>query len=169
MTSELAYKQAIDQAMCYGHTVLIEQAVTGREIEVAVYEADPVVSSPGEIQLKKGFYDFSAKYDSNSTAEVKVPADLTENELKTAQALALEAARVSYCRTYARVDLFLAHGGWYINEINTVPGFTSISLYPKLTAHAGMGLSSLLWRMIHDALRHDRVQVGQSEDASWQG
>ena len=90
VTSEIAYKQAIDQAMCYGSTVLIEQAVTGREIEVAVLlEADPVVSSPGEIQLKKGFYDFSAKYDDTSTAEVKVPADLTENELKTAQALAL--------------------------------------------------------------------------------
>lgn len=165
VTSELEYVQAVEQSMSYGNTVLIEQATIGREIEVAILlESEPVVSLPGEIQLQEGFYDFSAKYDQSSAAIVKVPADLTGEEISTARLLALQAAKASYCRTYARVDLFLANGDWFINEINTIPGFTSISLYPKLMAHEGIGLSALLLRMIHDAVRHDSVQVSQLED-----
>lgn len=146
-------EEAISMALQYSDRVLIEQGVVGREIEVAVLLDDhPMVSVPGEISVRSGFYDYEAKYNDPNAATIHVPADLTREQIQAAKNLAMQAARASYCCTYARVDLFLAQEKWWINEINTVPGFTAISLYPQLIAHEGLGLSSLLRRMLDHAL-----------------
>ena len=154
---------AITLACRFDRKVLVEQAVPNvREIEISVLgNEDPIVSIPGEIVPGNEFYDYAAKYlDDNS--QLIIPAQLGEEQVRQVQLLALQAFQVADCSGLARVDFLLddATGALYLNEINTLPGFTRISMYPKLWEASGIPYPELVDRLLALALeRHqDRLQ-----------
>ncbi len=150
--SEQEVKQAIEDALGYGHKVLVEEAIGGREIEVAVLDG-PRVSVPGEIVIEKDWYDFEAKYEDEASQFV-CPADLTEVETAHVQELAARAFTALECRGLARVDfLFEQPGrGFLLNEVNTMPGFTPISGFPKMWQASGMSYPELCDELVRLAL-----------------
>jgi len=142
---------ALDLALAYDHKALVEQAAIGpREIEVSVLGNDVLEASlPGEIVPDREFYDYDSKYSENSRTELKVPAPLSGVEERTIRDLALRAFRAVDARGYARVDFFLeASGRVLLNEINTIPGFTSISMFPRLWEATGLCYPDLLERLL---------------------
>ncbi|MBI2428581.1 MAG: D-alanine--D-alanine ligase [Ignavibacteriales bacterium] len=150
---------AIELAGQYDRKILVEKAVTKpREIEVSVLgNNEPVVSLPGEIIPSNEFYDYDAKYvDGKSTAVI--PAKLPKNIVKKIQQYAAEAFKVLDCAGMARIDFLVQKDGKiFLNEINTIPGFTSISMYPKLWEASGIKYPELLDRLIQLAIdRHDQ-------------
>ncbi|WP_025806299.1 D-alanine--D-alanine ligase [Pseudomonas chlororaphis] len=162
VTSEAQYNAAIELALGFDEKVLVESAVSGREIECAVLGNDqPIASGCGEIVVGSGFYSYDSKYIDDQAAQVVVPADLSEEVSERIRALAVEAFQVLGCSGLARVDVFLTQGGEVlINEINSLPGFTRISMYPKLWQAAGMTYSELVSRLIELALeRHAARQA----------
>jgi D-alanine-D-alanine ligase len=149
---------AVDHAFEFDTKVLAEQAVVGaRELECSVLgNDDPIVSVPGEIVVDHadGFYSYRAKYIDEKGSSPRIPADLTPGVASAVQLLALRAFRVLECAGMARVDFFLSPGGeLYVNEINTIPGFTSISMYPKLWEASGIPPRELVARLIDLALK----------------
>ncbi|HCC22997.1 TPA: D-alanine--D-alanine ligase [Candidatus Falkowbacteria bacterium] len=133
--------------------VVIEQGVTGgREIEVSVLSntvTDIRCSLPGEIKAGAEFYDYDDKYKNNA-AELIVPAELRPEQLKELDDLAKQVYLLATCRGFARVDFFItADGQILVNEINTIPGFTPISMYPKLWAASGLSYRDLISHLIH--------------------
>jgi D-alanine-D-alanine ligase len=159
--AELA--DAIDLACCYDRKILVETAApNAREIEVSVLgNDDPIASIPGEIIPGHEFYDYEAKYLDDSS-QLLIPAPLDEATVQEVQNTALRAFKVADCAGLARVDFLLddASGLLYLNEINTMPGFTRISMYPKLWEASGLSYPELVDRLIALALeRHaDRLQ-----------
>lgn len=158
-----AARHAIDVAASYDRQVIIEEAIVGREIEISVLgNEDPRASVAGEITPGADFYDYADKYEAG--AELTIPADLSASELAEVQALAIAAYRACKVEGLARVDFFYEDGsrgagtrGWLVNEINTMPGFTPISMYPKMWQAAGLDYPSLLDELVQLALaRHDR-------------
>lgn len=150
---------AIELAGQYDRKILVEKAVvTPREIEVSVLgNNQPIVSLPGEIIPSNEFYDYDAKYvDGKSTAEI--PAKLPKNIVKKIQRYATEAFTVLDCAGMARIDFLVQKDGKiFLNEINTIPGFTSISMYPKLWEASGIKYPELLDRLIQLAIdRHNQ-------------
>jgi D-alanine-D-alanine ligase len=118
---------------------------------------DPAASLPCEILPSKEFYDYEDKYLLDR-AEFRLPAELSEPQTAELRRLAVECYRAVECEGMARVDFLLesSTGKLYLNEINTIPGFTSISMYPKMWEHSGLGFSALLDRLIELALkRHE--------------
>ncbi|RUY06245.1 ATP-grasp domain-containing protein, partial [Mesorhizobium sp. M7A.F.Ca.CA.004.04.1.1] len=155
------FEQAIDTAFRYDGKVLIEEFVEGREIEFSVLErADGslTVSLPGEIipAGKHGFYTYEAKYLDADGALVKVPADVPATVADKAREMARQAFQALGCEAMARVDFFLrADGSLLVNEVNTIPGFTDISMYAKALAASGIGYSQTIDVLIEHALaRH---------------
>jgi D-alanine-D-alanine ligase len=162
---------AIDQAAGFDRKIVVEQAVGGRgnrssmgkarELEVAVLGNDePVASVVGEIVPGKEFYDYEAKYLSEGSQAI-IPAKLTKKQSRQVQAMALDAFRACDCAGLARVDFLLEpadSGRLYLNEINTMPGFTSISMYPKLWEASGMKYRDLISRLIELALERKAEQ-----------
>lgn len=155
---------AIDLAASYDRKIVVEQGVGGRrgkarELEVAVLGNDkPEASVVGEIVPGKEFYDYEAKYLSEGS-ELIIPAKLTKKQTKEVQQMAVEAFRACDCAGLARVDFLMEPGTnsgkagrIYLNEINTLPGFTSISMYPKLWAASGVAYSDLIDRLIELAV-----------------
>jgi len=147
--------EAIELAGQYDRKVLVEQGVKiAREIECSVLgNDDPIASIPGEIIPSNEFYDYDAKYvDGKSKAEI--PAKLPRPVIKKIQQYALAAFKVLDCAGMARVDFLVTRktNRVYLNEINTLPGFTSISMYPKLWQESGIGYPDLLDRLITLAL-----------------
>lgn len=145
---------AIGTALEYDTVALVERALSVREIEVSVLgNVDPEASVPGEVVPGDTFYSYDDKYI-NDGSQLIVPAPLDASAAETAQSLALAAYRLLGCAGLARVDLFLdrADGRFWINEVNTMPGFTSISMYPRLWAASGVPLSDLVDRLLHLAL-----------------
>ena len=143
---------AVDEAFTFDSKVLIEEAIAGREIECAVLQIDGLAhASPlGEIKIdpRFEFYDFEAKYLDGSTTVV-LPQDLPSEAIQRAAVTAFDALG---CEGLARVDFFYANdGSLIINEINTMPGFTSTSVYPKLWSHAGKSYSELITTLIEGA------------------
>jgi D-alanine-D-alanine ligase len=126
-----------------------------REIECAVLGGDtPRASIPGEITIDHpdGFYSYAAKYVDESGAAIKIPADLTAAQVAEVQRLALATFQTLECEGLARVDLFLDNGGkLYVNEINTLPGFTAVSMFPKLWQASGVSAGQLMNVLIEDA------------------
>jgi D-alanine-D-alanine ligase len=152
--------KALEDAFRYDSKVLIEKAILAREIEISVMEnqadfTDPLVSLPGEVISSHEFYSYEAKYLDENGASLMIPAQLSESQIQEAQALAKKAFRTFECEGLARVDLFIdkSSGKMYLNEINTLPGFTSISMYPKLWEASGIPYSELLTRLINLALQ----------------
>jgi len=144
-----AWDHAIQDALTYDRKVLVEQAINGRELECAVMGNDaPQASGVGEVR-SGSFYSYEEKYASSSHAEIIIPAEVTATELAALQQTALATYRILECTGMARVDMFLTpEGGIYVNEVNTIPGFTHISMYPKLWEHSGMEYSALIDRLI---------------------
>ncbi len=138
---------AIEFAFKYDNSILIEKAVNAREIECAVLGNDePEASTLGEIIPKHEFYSYEAKYIDADGASLSIPADLSEEVSAQIRKSAVSAFKILNCCGMARVDFFLdrTNGNFYLNEINTLPGFTSISMYPKLWEYSGTGYSELL-------------------------
>jgi D-alanine-D-alanine ligase len=151
---------AIDLACQYDRKVIVEQGVEARELECSVLGNDePIASLPGEIIPSREFYDYEAKYvDENS--RLLIPAPLAEDQVKRVQELAIKTFLVTECAGMARVDFFLDKGTGQIlvNEINTIPGFTSISMYPKLWEATGIPYPDLIDRLIQLALERHRAK-----------
>ena len=149
---------AMDLAAEFAQKILVERAIRGREIEVSVLgNEDPKASIPGEIVPHREFYDYAAKYLEEGT-RLLIPAKLTRAQVKRFQEYAVRAFRALECLGMARVDFFLEHrtGRILLNEINTIPGFTSISMYPKLWEASGLSYRDLLDRLIDLALAQHR-------------
>jgi len=148
---------ALATAAEYDRKVVVERGVDAREIELSVLgNDDPLASIAGEIIPSREFYDYNAKYV-DEDSRLLIPAPLSESQVKEAQQLALSAFKVLECSGMARVDLFLDRKTekFYLNEINTLPGFTSISMYPKLWGYSGIPYPQLIDRLITLALeRH---------------
>lgn len=144
-------KESIKTAFLYDRKVLVEEGIPAREIECSVLGNDePKASVPGEVIPFREFYDYRDKYIEGKTG-FKIPADLTEEQIAEVQRLSLEAYRAIDCSGMARVDLFLdrRNGAFYVNEVNTIPGFTEISMYPKLWEASGLPFSQLLDELIN--------------------
>lgn len=150
---------AFAAAFVYDDKAVVEQAVIGREVECSVLgNEDPRVSIVGEIVPDREFYDYESKYSNTSATELRIPAPITESAARDVRELALRMYRVMGCEGYARVDFFLTSGDRVVaNEVNTIPGFTSISMYPKLWEASGLGYADLLTRILELAFeRHER-------------
>ena len=149
---------AIQLAAEYDRKIIVERGIAGRELECAVLGNEaPVASLPCEILPSREFYDYEDKYLLN-TAQTKVPADLPHEKTEELRALAVGCYRAVECEGMARVDFFLeaATDRLYINEINTIPGFTSISMYPKMWEHSGIAFPALIDELIELALARAR-------------
>ena len=149
---------AMDFAAEFAQKIVVERTIRGREIELSVLgNEDPKASIPGEIIPHREFYDYAAKYLEEGT-RLLIPAKLTKAQVKKFQELAVRAFRALECLGMARVDFFLEHrtGRMLLNEINTIPGFTSISMYPKLWEASGLPYRALLDRLIELALAQHR-------------
>jgi len=145
---------AMDEAAQFAQKILIERAVTAREIEVAVLgNEDPQTAVPGEIIPHREFYDYTAKYLEEGT-QLRIPAKLAPAQVRKFQDFARRAFLAIECRGMARVDFFLEKrtGKIYLNELNTIPGFTSISMYPKMWEASGISYPQLIDRLIELAL-----------------
>jgi D-alanine-D-alanine ligase len=141
---------ALDLACEFGMKVMVEKAVDAREIEVSVLgNHEPQASVPGEIIPHREFYDYTAKYLEDGT-QLVIPAVLKPAQVQKIQALAVKAFRAVELTGMARVDFFLEKKGTklYLNEVNTIPGFTSISMYPKLWEASGIGFRELIDKLI---------------------
>lgn len=153
---------AIRLAAEYDRKVIVERGIAGRELECAVLGNEaPVASLPCEILPSREFYDYEDKYLLDA-AQTKVPADLPHEKTEELRALAVACYRAVECEGMARVDFFLeaATDRLYINEINTIPGFTSISMYPKMWEHSGIEFPALIDELIELALaRHRRKKA----------
>ncbi len=149
--------KAMDEAARYDRRLLIEQGIDGREIEVSVLgNDDPIASLPGEVIPGDEFYSYADKY-LNDNAQLIIPAPLDERQVKEAQRLAIESFMAIDACGLARCDFLLDKetGKLWMNEINTIPGFTSISMYPKLWEASGIPYPELIDRLVQLALeRH---------------
>ncbi|OJV94121.1 MAG: D-alanine--D-alanine ligase A [Microbacterium sp. 67-17] len=150
------FDAAVELALAEDDKALVETAIVGREIEVAVLEtpgAPARASLPGEIVLTtREFYDFEGKYLGGDGAEVVCPAVLTDDEIAALQAAAIRAFDAVGGRGLARVDFFLTPAGIYVNELNTMPGFTPISMFPKCWIASGMTYAELISDLLDTAL-----------------
>ena len=151
---------ALDKAFDYDMKVLVEEGVAGREIECAVLGNDePVASVPGEIIVHHddGFYSYDAKYVSENGAALQIPAVLDAEVSAEVRRLAIATFQALECSGLGRVDFFLQpNGELLVNEINTLPGFTAISMYPKLWAASGVPPRELVARLIDLAIERHR-------------
>ena len=142
---------ALELAFRYDRKVIVERGLDVREVEVSVLGNDePEASPPGEIVPDREFYDYDSKYAADSRTELHIPARLSPAASEAVRALALSAFRAVDAAGYARVDCFVERGSQRVllNEINTIPGFTSISMYPKLWQASGLAYPELLARLV---------------------
>ncbi|MEG0483681.1 MAG: D-alanine--D-alanine ligase [Acinetobacter sp.] len=156
--NEQEYLKALDYAFEYDEKVLIEKFIKGREIECGVLgNYYPKASVCGEVVVKSSFYSYEAKYIDNQSSEVVIPALISEEESKKLRDISIKAFKVLGCLGLARVDFFLTEKGEILlNEVNTLPGFTNNSMYPKLWENTGISYSELITQLLELALeRHE--------------
>ena len=146
-------RDAVVHASTFDEWVLAEEIVHGREIEVGILGDDPPRASlPGEVVPAADFYDYADKYE-DGKAELRAPAPLTDDQVAQVQRLAVRAFEACRCEAMARVDFFLRDdGSFVVNEMNTIPGFTPISMYPRLWEVSGVPYAELLDRLIDLAI-----------------
>lgn len=157
--SEADFASALTEAFRYDRKVLVERAIVGREIEVAVLGNEtPKASVLGELVVHAEFYSYEAKYIDADGATAVIPADLPTEVVQKIQELAIKAFQVTECEGMARVDFFVTkNNAIYLNELNTIPGFTKISMYPKLWEASGVSYSELIDQLLTLAIaRHER-------------
>lgn len=154
-----ALMAAVAKASEYDRKVLVEATVTGREIECAMLgNVQPEASICGEVKAQDGFYDYESKYIDADGAQLMIPANLTEAQTQAIQQVATQAFEALECRGLARVDVFLTPDDKVIiNEINTLPGFTRISMYPKLWAESGLPYPALIDKLIQLAIEDHQI------------
>lgn len=155
--NEATLRTALDEAAKHDRRIIVEEAVSQpRELEVAVLGNDSPEASPvGEITYQSDFYDYDTKY-SEGKADLIIPADVPKSIAEQCQVLAIEAFKAVDAAGLARVDFFYATNKLYLNEINTMPGFTTTSMYPKLWEAAGLSYSELVKRLIELGLERKR-------------
>jgi len=148
---------AMAEAFRYDRKALVEQAIEGRQVECSVLGNDRPQASPlGEIAFTREFYDYVAKYE-DPTTRLIIPADLPADLVRSLQAMAIAAFQAVDCAGMGRVDFFLGPNDQpYLNEINTIPGFTPVSMYPKLWEAAGLSYRDLITRLIELGLERHR-------------
>ena len=146
-------REALKLALSFDNKVLVEEFIDGQEVEVAVLGNDsPFASVCGEIDSGADFYDYEAKYISN-TSSLYIPARIADQTAENVRDLAVKIFLAMGCRGLSRVDFFVTRDGEIVfNEINTMPGFTSISMYPKLFAASGIPYTELIDNLIALAL-----------------
>jgi D-alanine-D-alanine ligase len=151
---EKELKRGIEEAFIYDRKIIIEEYIQGRELECSVLDTDlahaePLASVPGEVISSQEFYSYDAKYIDKQGAILDIPASLPEHTAKKIQALAVQTFKILAGEGLARVDFFLKpDGNVVVNEINTMPGFTKISMYPKLWEASGISYTALIDRLI---------------------
>jgi D-alanine-D-alanine ligase len=155
---EREFFSAVREAFLYDDKILVEEMIVGREIECAVLGRTdaPRASALGEVVVGGGhkFYSYTAKYLDDDGAEIVVPTKIAPSIAKRVREIALRAYRALECEGLARVDFFVTlRGRVYVNEVNTIPGFTDISMYPKLWAHEGLKGSRLVEELLRLALQ----------------
>jgi D-alanine-D-alanine ligase len=158
VTSRDQFARAIKEAFRYDSKILLEEHIRGREIECSVLgNENPVASLPGEIITRHDFYSYDAKYIDEKGARLIIPAKLPARITRKVREIAIDSFKVLCCEGMARVDFFLTRQGKIIvNEINTIPGFTTISMYPKLWEASGVSYTELIDRLIQLALHRFR-------------
>lgn len=149
-----SFYEGVLEAFKYDTKIIVEEAIDGREIECSVLgNEDPVASLPGEIKPRHGFYSYEAKYTDKDGAELIIPAKLTEDEISMVNRTSIKAFKALCLEGLARVDGFLIDDGTFIvNEANTMPGFTMISMYPKLWEASGISQSELAKMLVEYAI-----------------
>jgi D-alanine-D-alanine ligase len=157
VTSMDAFADAVEKSFKEDNKLVVERGVVGREVEVAVLEgragAKPRVSVAGEIIVKgRDFYDFEAKYLDEDSVDLVIPAQLTDDELQEMQEIARKAFHAIGGEGLGRVDFFLTKNGFIVNEINTMPGFTRLSMFPSLWQASGLDYRALITELIELAL-----------------
>ncbi len=158
--SKETLEAAVDEAFLFDRRVLVEQGVVGREVEIGGLGGynDPELSPIGEIVPDRAFYDYNSKYEEDSSSELIIPADLDDSIVSEIQSIARKAWRALDLYGLARIDFFVTNEGVVLlNEINTMPGFVSISMYPRMFRHAGYTDEDLVRRLVELAFeREDR-------------
>lgn len=165
--TEEEFIAALDEAHRHDSVALVEAGIAGREIEVAVLGNPPYhqASVAGEIEPEGDFYSYDSKYSSTSQSKITIPAAISTEQLQKVRQWALKAYELLGCSGLARVDFFLeADGTIYLNELNTLPGFTNISMYPKLWRHEGISYAQLIERFISLALEGTIKAVKTEEE-----
>ena len=160
--NESELDKALAEAALYDSKIVVERGIEGREFECGVLgNLDPAASTPCEILPSREFYDYEDKYLLD-TARVELPAKLTAEQTGEMQRLAIECFKATGCEGMSRVDFLLerATGELYINEINTIPGFTSISMYPKMWEYSGIPYPALLDKLIELAMERQTRRRG---------
>lgn len=154
-TTKAEFEFAVEEAFKYDTKIIIEEFIKGREIECAVLgNENPEASIPGEIVPRSDFYSYKAKYIDEKGAILKIPAELSEIVVKKIQQTAVQSFKTLCCEGMARVDLFLTPDNEiFVNEINTIPGFTQISMYPKLWEISGIPYKKLIDKLIEFAIK----------------
>lgn len=145
------FENGLKDAFTYDSKVLAEEFVQGREIECSVmgHNHSPKASLPGEVIAHHEFYSYEAKYVDEKGASIVIPAQLTAQEIEKIQKMAVQTYQVMGCDGLTRVDFFLKKNGeLFVNEINTIPGFTKISMYPKMWEATGVGYTDLITKLI---------------------
>lgn len=155
--TDAEWMTARSEALRYDRKLLVEEFIRGQEIEVAVLgNDDPQASIPGEVAPRHDFYSYEAKYLDEHGALLRIPAELSPEVANQVRQMAVKAFRILECAGMARVDFFVADGSRiYVNEINTIPGFTKISMYPKRWEASGLSYRELIERLMRLAIeRH---------------
>jgi D-alanine-D-alanine ligase len=160
--NEKEYQPAVKEAFQYDRKVILEEFIEGRELECAVLGNEtPEASLPGEVISTHEFYSYNAKYLDENGAALEIPAKLPKELAEEIQALAIKTFQALNCEGLARVDFFLrGTRELVVNEINTMPGFTRISMYPKLWEASGIGYTELIGRLIDLAIARHRQEKG---------
>ncbi len=148
------FSSAISEAFTYDNKILIEEAIVGKEVECSILgNDDPIASLPGEIVANHEFYDYDAKYFDEKGAVLCIPANIPKEKIKEVQALAIKTFKTLCLEGMARIDFFYTKDQtFFVNEANTIPGFTNISMYPQLWEASGMSYAALVDRLIELAL-----------------
>lgn len=168
VTDEASFHEALALAFQFDTKVIVESALDGREVEVSVLgNSNPFVSVPGEIIPDDGFYSYDSKYTDENGASLEIPAKIDGETVQNLQNVALKTFETLDCEGMARVDMFLCEdGSIFVNEVNTFPGFTSISMYPKLLEASGVSYDELVDRLIRLALERHQLESGLTTDFS---
>ncbi len=154
------FAAAVKEAFRYDNKIVIEKFIKGREIECSVLGNDkPMASLPGEIIVNRDFYSYDAKYVDDTGARLEIPARLPKPVIKKVRDTAVRAYKTLGCEGMGRIDFFVqANGRVLVNEINTIPGFTKISMYPKMWQATGIPYAKLIDRLIQLAIQRQRSE-----------
>jgi D-alanine-D-alanine ligase len=167
--SESEFETKIKDSFSYDHKVIAEEFIQGQELECSVkgLNASPVASIPGELVVKHEFYSYEAKYLDAQGAEIIIPARISPDKMKELQDIAIKAYQALACDGLARVDFFLQPDGLLIvNELNTLPGFTKISMYPKMWEASGLKYGQLITELLNDAFKKFELDSTKKQNYS---